>query len=86
MMPWERCRYSRPRRSPNAFCRCIFTGNGTEDILWHNVISGDVAEWIIQNGHYAAAVDFGPVPGWQVAGVGDFTGTGTSDVLWHAGS
>ena len=62
------------------------TGNGTDDILWHNVNSGDVAEWITQNGHYVGAVDFGAVTGWQVAGIGDFTGTGTSDVLWHTGS
>ncbi len=63
-----------------------FTGNGTSDILWHNVNSGDIAEWLIQNGHWAGSVDFGTIAGWQVAGIGDFTGGGTSDVLWHTGA
>ena len=61
-----------------------FTGNGTSDILWQNPTTGDVDEWQINNGQWAASVDLGSHPGsgWQIAGTGDFFGNGTDDILW----
>src|SRR5208282_3115761 len=40
-----------------------FTGNGTSDILWQNPTTGNVDEWIIANGKWAASVDLGVHPG-----------------------
>jgi ELWxxDGT repeat protein len=61
-----------------------FTGSGTSDIAWFNGTSGDVDEWQISNGKWAASVGIGSHPGsgWQIAGIQDFNGDGTSDVLW----
>jgi FG-GAP-like repeat len=61
-----------------------FTGNGTSDILWYNSTTGDVDEWQIAEGQWAASVDLGSHPGsgWTIAGVGDFFGNGNDDVLW----
>ena len=61
-----------------------FTVNGTDDILWYDPTTGDVDEWQLSNGKWAASVDLGSHPGsgWTVAGVGDFTGNGIDDVLW----
>jgi hypothetical protein len=69
-----------------------FTGNGTDDVLWYNVNTGDVNEWQLQNGQWSASVDLGehpgvngvePGPGWQVEGVGNFFGAGNDDILWY---
>ncbi len=61
-----------------------FTGNGTSDILWQNPTTGDIDEWQIVKGQWAASVDLGSHPGsgWAIAGVGDFTGNGIDDILW----
>ena len=54
------------------------TGNGTSDILWQNSATGNVDEWQITNGHWAASINLGTHPGNNpIAGVGDFTGGGT---------
>jgi hypothetical protein len=64
-----------------------FTGTGTDDILWENSATGDIDEWQIAGGKWAASVDLGAHPGnTPVSGVGDFTGTGTSDILFHTSS
>ena len=62
-----------------------FTGNGTSDILWQNMSTGEVDAWIIQNGAYSSRVILGQADPsvWKVAGVGDFMGNGTADVLWY---
>ncbi len=63
------------------------TGNGTSDILWQNPSTGDVDEWLINNGTWAGSIDLGTHPGnFQLAGVGDFAGNGTKDILWHSPS
>ena len=58
--------------------------NRTSDILWHNVNTGEFAEWIMANGQVAASIPLYTEPAeWQVQGIGDFNGDGTSDVLWR---
>ena len=58
--------------------------NRTSDILWHNVATGEFAEWIMANGQVAASIPLYTEPAeWQVQGIGDFNGDGTSDVLWR---
>jgi hypothetical protein len=68
-----------------------FTGTGTSDILWFNPTTGDVDEWLMNNGAYAGHVDLGTHPpnsmdgaSFQIAGVGDFNGAGNASVLWHS--
>ena len=69
-----------------------FTGNGTDDVLWYNVNTGDLNEWQLVNGQWSASVNLGehpgvggtePGPGWQVEGIGNFFGNGSSDILWY---
>lgn len=62
-----------------------FNGDGTSDVLWFNVTTGQVDEWQMQNGDWAKSIDFGATHGsldWKIAGIGDFNGDGASDVLW----
>jgi len=61
-----------------------FTGDGTSDILWQNVTTGDIDLWKMSHGGWAGSVDLGPHPGagWQIAGAGDFNHDGTNDVFW----
>ena len=50
-------------------------------------ISGNVDEWILSDGQWAASAGPGSHPtGYQVAGVGDFTGDGTDGMLWYNSS
>ena len=59
------------------------TGSSVADIIWYNPSTGDVDEWQIANGKWAASVDLGTHPGnYQIAGLGNFTGGGTSGILW----
>jgi len=52
-----------------------FNGDGTSDILWRNVNTGEFVEWIMGNGNVAAVINlFTEPPEWQVQGVGDFNG------------
>jgi hypothetical protein len=60
-----------------------FTGNGTSDVLWYNATTGDVGDWLMNNGTPQWQYLAGSQAPWQVQGVGDFNGDGTSDVLWR---
>jgi hypothetical protein len=63
-----------------------FNGNGTPDLLWYNPTSGQVGEWLIQNGavqSFTALGNVAPGSGWNYAGMGDFNGDGTPDLLWY---
>jgi len=64
-----------------------------EALGWNPVVpqypdsAGNVDEWILSNGQWAASAQPGSHPsGYQVAGVGDFTGNGTDDILWYNSS
>jgi hypothetical protein len=50
-------------------------------------VSGNVDEWLLSNGQWAASAEPGSHPsGYSVAGVGDFTGSGTDGILWYNAS
>jgi hypothetical protein len=60
-----------------------FVGNRLGDILWRNLISGEVSIWIMNGANILQH----PVVGtasldWQILGVGDFDGSGRSSILW----
>jgi hypothetical protein len=47
----------------------------TSDILWHNVETGEWAEWLMQNASVAASIQlYTQALPWQVPGIGDFNG------------
>jgi len=63
-----------------------FDGNGKADILWHNGITGEVHQYLLDG---VAIVGSGPVAvvppeqGWSIADTGDFNGDHRSDILWR---
>ena len=67
-----------------------FNGDGRDDILWRNINSGDLSNWLGQaSGGYVGndAAAYTPVPTtYRVVGVGDFNGDGMSDILWRGPS
>jgi hypothetical protein len=68
--------------------RSDFNGDGTDDILWRNSKTGDVAVWDMAHGKATSVVDLGSGPSsdWKVATTGDFTGDGKDDILWRNSS
>ncbi len=66
-----------------------FNGDGHSDILWDDGSATPVL-WEMDGGHVIAAAVLGGaygstvMPGYHIAGVGDFTGNGDDDILWTA--
>ena len=61
-----------------------FDGNGTSDVLWRNVNSGQTAIWFMsgtQSSGVATTQQLGP--DWHVIATGDFNGDGKTDVVWR---
>jgi hypothetical protein len=47
-------------------------------------VSGNIDEWLLSNGHWAASAEPGSGPsGYEVAGIGDFAGGSTDGILWY---
>jgi hypothetical protein len=60
-----------------------FGGDGTSDILWRNLSTGNTIAWLM-NGFAKGARSIGaPATAWRVEGLGDFDGIGKSDILWR---
>ncbi len=57
-----------------------FNGDGTTDLLLENG-SGNLIDWILQNGQFAGWNQIGGTSGYGVVGTGDYNGDGTSDIL-----
>jgi kumamolisin len=75
-----------PGRSP-AIGGPDFNGDGKEDILWRDTLSGDTWIWLmngnsIESSGRVAIVDLS----WTIAGVGDFDGHGIRDIVWYNAS
>lgn len=71
-----------------------FDGDGKHDLLWRDQ-NGNIAVWFMDGGNLVPrqevsagvfvdpAWSVGQVPGWDVAGTGDFNGDGMGDILWR---
>ncbi|MDX2231130.1 MAG: FG-GAP-like repeat-containing protein [Leptolyngbyaceae cyanobacterium bins.349] len=59
-------------------------GNGHQDILWRNFMTGDMGYWSMSGTTaiaYQALPALAPDSGWEVGGVGDLTNDGMADLL-----
>jgi len=63
-----------------------FNKNKRQDVLWQNVLTGEVEVWLIDNG---AVLDTSGSPGtissrnWHVHGIGDFNNDAREDILFQ---
>ena len=62
-------------------------GDGTEELLWQNLLTGEVGYWEMSGGDFASSSMFSPVlppdSGWILAGAGDIDGDSTEELLWQ---
>ena len=66
-------------------CKRDFNGDAKADILWRNVISGEVYIWLMNGTSIGSQGSSGTVSdlNWQIEYVGDYTGDGKADILWR---
>ncbi|MCB8820889.1 FG-GAP-like repeat-containing protein [Microvirga rosea] len=64
-----------------------FNADRTDEVMWRNTSTGEVAIWTMANGQVTAKTTLG-IPGteWQINETGDFNADGTSDVMWRNGA
>lgn len=65
-----------------------FNGDGRTDILWRNLNTGAITDWLGNaNGSFtdnaAHALNGSAATSWQINGVGDFNGDGRSDIIFR---
>ena len=89
---WHECVSAMARRPPyNAMCPPStgsapeavgdFDGDGTSDVFWRDLSSGDNQIW--DRLLYPRAISGVRSQDWQVVGAGDFDGDQRSDLLWR---
>lgn len=61
------------------------SGDGQEDILWQNEVTGRVAVWYMRGDTVLLSQELSPVAetGWKIVGTGDFDGDYRRDILLH---
>ncbi len=61
-----------------------FDGDGQQDFLWRNSLTGGVGVWLMNGSAATAAVVIGSPPlSWMIINTGDFDGDANSDILWQ---
>jgi len=62
-----------------------FNGDGTTDMLWRNVNTGEVDDWLMSNGHISGGNALGFVSATAtVVGTGDYNADFKADILLQA--
>jgi hypothetical protein len=62
-----------------------FNGDGYEDFLWYNTLSGEVHAWLLNEWGFKNAVAvsaISPSTGWRLVTIFDLNGDRSSDLLW----
>jgi len=62
------------------------TGDGKNDLLWHNQSTGALYVWFMNGIAQSSGAPLTPAtvnPVWQVRGLADFDADGKPDILWH---
>jgi hypothetical protein len=58
--------------------------DGTDDIMWREVSTGQMTSWLMENGLHTGDRDYGfHSLRWQEQALGDFNADGADDVLWR---
>jgi hypothetical protein len=64
-----------------------FNGDGTEDILWRNSVTGDTWIWLMNGNSIAFSARVATVDlSWTIVGIGNFDGLGRRDIVWYNAS
>ncbi len=62
------------------------SADGRSDLLWYNVISGNVTVWLINGTSVLQTASYGVVPrdsGWVPVATEEFNADGRTDLLWY---
>lgn len=60
-----------------------FDGDGADDILWTNSVTGERAMWLMDGTVLSGGAVFGTVPvEWEMSAAADYNGDGTADIFW----
>lgn len=70
---------------PATRMRGDFDGNGSADIVWRNIATGEVRIWLMNGttGMNSVALPTAADLNFQIAGVGDIDGDGDMDIIWR---
>src|SRR5262245_16452187 len=60
-----------------------FNGDGKDDILWRNSVTGQTATWLMNGLATTNPAVIYADPNWTVANVGDLNGDGNTDLVWR---
>ncbi len=62
-----------------------FNGDGRENILWRNQLSGDNFVWLMDGADYIGLMQLPALAdlSWGISGTGDFNNDGKVDLLWR---
>jgi N-acetylneuraminic acid mutarotase len=61
-----------------------FTGDQKSDILWQNLVTGEVGFWRMDGMTFGQWIPFVTLAlKWQIAGAADMTGDGKTDIIWQ---
>jgi kumamolisin len=64
-----------------------FDGDGKQDFLWRNALTGQVGVWLMNGSVPKATTVIGSAAlSWVIINTGDFDGRGKSDILWQSGN